>query len=50
MLFKKKWNIENTGMILIKHLQMNRIPALNSPYEVDMSFKKTKQTTLPQHF
>ena len=30
-IFKMQWNIENIVMITIKHLQMNRILALNNP-------------------
>ena len=33
---KMQWNFENIIMIMIKHLEMNRILALNNPEGVDM--------------
>ena len=37
----KKWNIENIAMIVIKHLAMNQISALNNPQGVDLLFTLT---------
>ena len=38
-----QWNIENIVRIIIKHLQMNQILALNNPY-----WYAIKQTNLNQ--
>ena len=34
------WNIENIVIITIKHLQINKISALNNPLGVDMLLNK----------
>ena len=35
-----QWNTENTVMIIIKHLDMNKILALNNPLGVDILLNK----------
>ena len=35
-----QWNNENIVIITFKHLQMNKILALNNPYDIEMPLNK----------